>query len=59
VTNWLLSVRTTVASPVCGPAVPERKMLGAAGEMLKLKLSLMPPGVRKVITAFPSTLNGS
>ena len=30
-TNWLLSARTTVARPVSGPAVPERKTLGAAG----------------------------
>ncbi len=59
VINWPLSARVMVARPVSGPAVPVRKMLGAPGRMEKLKLSLMPPGVRSVICALPSTLNGS
>src|SRR5579863_318825 len=59
VTIWLLSARTMVANPVSGPAVPERKMLGAAEQIVKLKLSLMPPGVRSDMTALPFTVKGS
>src|SRR5262249_29200787 len=59
VTSSPLSARGIVANPVVGPAVPVRKMLGAAGKMEKLKLSLTPPGVRRVMVALPSTLNGS
>src|SRR5258708_27425817 len=53
VTNSPLSARVTVARPVAGPATPLRKTLGAAGRMEKLKLSLIPPGVRRVIWALP------
>ena len=54
-----LSARVMVASPVCGPAAPVRKMLGAAGWMEKLKLSLMPPGVRSVMLALHQSLVGA
>jgi len=51
--------RTTMANPVSGPAVPLRKTLGAAGWMVRLKLSLTPAGVRSTMAPLPSTLNGS
>ncbi len=57
--NSPLSARVMVARPLAVPALPVRKMLGAAGRIEKLKLSLMPPGVRNVMLALPSTLKGS
>src|SRR5579885_137758 len=59
VTNCQLAARITVAMPVSGPAVPLRNTLGAAGRMVRWKLSLTPPGVRNNRVASPSTLKGS
>src|ERR1017187_201392 len=59
VTYSPLSARVMVARPVSGPAAPVWKTLGAADRIEKLKLSLMPPGVRRVIWALPSTLKGN
>ena len=34
-------------------------MAGALSNMVRLKLLLMPPGVRRIMVALPSTLKGS
>src|SRR5579859_2263701 len=59
VTSVLLAVRTIVGMPVCGPAVPLRKTLGAVGWIVTLSPWLIPPGVRSTIVAFPEALKGS
>src|ERR1017187_5259748 len=59
VISWPSSARTTVASPVSGPAVPDMKMLGAAPWILKLKLLLIPAGAWIDIVALPARLNGN
>src|SRR5882724_2161615 len=41
------------------PAEALRNTLGAVGRILKFRLSLTPPGVRSIIWAFPSVVNGN
>src|ERR1051325_9168520 len=58
VASRLLVPRTTVGRSVSGPAAPERKIAGALGATVKLKLSLTPPGVWTIIVTFPIAWNG-
>src|SRR4051794_21817243 len=54
-----LVARIRVGRPPSAPEVPERNTPGADGRIVKLKLSLTPPGVCNTTVALPSTLNGN
>src|SRR5690348_4656687 len=58
VTSSPFPFRKTVGTSVLGPATPEWKTLGAVGSTCKLKLLLLPPGVRRIIATFPTVSNG-
>src|ERR1700676_5427748 len=53
-----LLIRTTVGRFVCGPATPLRKTAGAFGWTIRLKLSLVPPGVWTTTVSAPTAWNG-
>src|SRR5450755_310805 len=58
VTSSLLVLRNTVGTSVLGPATPEWNTLGAVGSTCRLKLSLLPPGVRRITETLPTVSKG-
>src|SRR5882724_9074447 len=54
VTSWLFEARRIAALDPSGPRDAMRKTLGAAGRMVRLKLSLTPPGVLSTSVVLPS-----